>query len=96
MLGDMLGDGAIRSRSGGRPWLPAAHTPALSPLSCSRPESEGKCSASAERTAGCPGFGERLGQGAELARLLVPGKEGAAEAAKAGWGGRGRASWGRS
>lgn len=96
----MLGDGAIRSRSGGEALAPrcphARPEPALSPLSCSRPESEGKCSASAERTAGCPGFGERLGQGAELARLLVPGKEGAAEAAKAGWGGRGRASWGRS
>ena len=53
-------------------------------------------SASAERTRGCPGFWERLGQQAELAKLLMPRKEGAGEAAKAGWGGRGRASWGRS
>ena len=83
-----------REATQGRTRLPAACTAGadLNPL----PESEGTLSASAERIRGCPGFWERLGQQAELAKLLMPRKEGAGEAAKAGWGRRGRASWGRS
>lgn len=62
-----------REATQGRTRLPAACTAGadLNPL----PESEGTLSASAERTRGCPGFWERLGQGAELARLLMPRKE---------------------
>ena len=92
--GALQGREGDRKRPRGRTWLPAACTAGadLNPL----PESEGTLSASAERTRGCPGFWEWLGQQAELAKLLMPRKEGAGEAAKAGWGGRGRASWGRS
>lgn len=42
------------------------------------------------------GFEKQAGQAAKLARLPLPGKEGAAEAAKVGWGRRGRAEWGWS
>lgn len=64
-----------REATQGRTWLPAACTAGadLNPL----PESAGTLSASAERTRGCLGFWERLGRRAELARLLMPRKEGA-------------------
>lgn len=93
--------GSARGREGsrGRTWLPTAHKLAactagvdLNPLL----ELEGQLPASAERTRSCSGFWERAGQAAELARLLVPRKEGARGGRQSGLGGRGQASWGRS
>lgn len=77
-------EGAIQ----GEDLLPAACAARADPNPL--PESEGKLSASAERTRG--------GRAREWSwpGCSCQGRRGPARAAKAGWGGRGRASWGRS
>lgn len=70
--------------------LPAHPLPAqLEQIETHYLSQRGKLSAAqsrAECTRSCPGFGEQAGQGAELARPLVPRKEGALRGCQSGLG----------
>lgn len=88
---------AVHSRGPG--WLPAARTSVactagadLNPL----PESEGKLPALQSAPGAAPAWGSRRAREQSWPGCSCQGRRGPSEAAKAGWGGRGRASWGWS